>query len=113
MMGPLLSSFQHIVGPNMRATASAIALFINNLVGIGFGSLLIGILSDFLSEQFAEEALRYSLASGVIFYLVAAFLFLLAARHLEGSREPLPRALSKPSLSKSKSSVASDKEKIH
>jgi len=83
MMGPLLSSFQHIVGPNMRATASAIALFINNLVGIGFGSLLIGILSDFLSEQFAEEALRYSLASGVIFYLVAAFLFLLAARHLE------------------------------
>jgi MFS family permease len=83
MMGPLLSSFQHIVGPNMRATASAIALFINNLVGIGFGSLLIGILSDFLSEKFAEEALRYSLASGVIFYLAAAFLFLLAARSLE------------------------------
>ena len=35
MMGPLVSSLQHIVGPNMRATTSAIALFINNLVGIG------------------------------------------------------------------------------
>lgn len=86
-MGPLLSSFQHIVGPNMRATASAIALFINNLVGIGFGSLLIGILSDFLSEQFAEEALRYSIASGVIFYLAAALLFFLAARNLQDDWE--------------------------
>jgi len=83
MMGPLVSSLQHIVGPNMRATSSAIALFINNLVGIGLGNLLIGILSDFLSAQFAEEALRYSIASGVIFYLVAAILFLFAARNLE------------------------------
>jgi len=83
MMGPLISSLQHIVGPNMRATASAIALFINNLVGIGLGNLLIGILSDFLSKQFAEEALRYSIASGVIFYLIAAALFLYAAKYLE------------------------------
>ena len=83
MMGPLVSSLQHIVSPNMRATTSAIALFINNLVGIGLGNLLIGILSDFLSAQFAEEALRYSIASGVIFYLVAAILFLFAARNLE------------------------------
>jgi len=83
MMGPLVSSLQHIVGPNMRATTSAIALFINNLVGIGLGNLLIGILSDFLSAQFAEEALRYSIASGVIFYLVAAILFLFAAKNLE------------------------------
>ena len=72
-----------IVGPNMRATASAIALFINNLVGIGLGNLLIGILSDFLSKQFAEEALRYSIAFGVIFYLIAAALFLHAAKYLE------------------------------
>jgi len=83
MMGPLVSSLQHIVGPNMRAATSAISLFINNLVGIGLGNLLIGILSDFLSAQFAEEALRYSIASGVIFYLVAAILFLFAARNLE------------------------------
>ena len=83
MMGPLVSSLQHIVGPNMRATTSAIALFINNLVGIGLGNLLIGILSDVLSAQFAEEALRYSIASGVIFYISAAILFLYAARNLE------------------------------
>ncbi|MEL0238424.1 MAG: MFS transporter, partial [Gammaproteobacteria bacterium] len=75
MMGPLVSSLQHIVGPNMRATTSAIALFINNLVGIGLGNLLIGILSDVLSAQFAEEALRYSIASGVIFYIFAAIFF--------------------------------------
>jgi len=67
----------------MRATTSAIALFINNLVGIGLGNLLIGILSDVLSAQFAEEALRYSIASGVIFYIFAAILFLFAARNLE------------------------------
>ena len=89
MFGRLISTFQHVVDPNMRATASAIALFINILVGIGLGNSLIGLLSDFLSQRFGEEALRYSIASGVIFYLITAVLCLRAARYLESDWQNL------------------------
>jgi len=81
--GPVLAAFQQIVGPNMRATVSAIFLFINNLIGIGLGNLAIGALSDLLAVRFAEESLRYSIASGAIFYVIAAGLFILAARRLK------------------------------
>lgn len=83
LFGPLLSAFQHIVGPNMRATASAVFLFINNLIGIGIGNLAIGVLSDSLAARFAEESLRYAIASGAIFYVLAALFFILAAPHLK------------------------------
>ncbi|MEZ5983716.1 MAG: hypothetical protein R3C54_15560, partial [Parvularculaceae bacterium] len=82
-LGPVLSAFQHLVGPNMRATASAIFLFINNLIGIGLGNLIIGALSDGLKARFAEESLRYAILSGTVFYLAAAGLFLLAAPRLK------------------------------
>ena len=43
-LGPVLAAFQHIVKPNMRATASALFLLINNLIGIGLGTYLIGLI---------------------------------------------------------------------
>lgn len=86
-LGPVLSAFQHLVQPNMRATASAIFLFINNLIGIGLGNLLIGALSDAFTAQFAEEALRYAILSGVVFYLIAAGMFLITAPRLKDDWE--------------------------
>ncbi len=47
-LGPVLAAFQGIVPPNMRATASAVFLLINNLVGIGLGDLLLGAMSAVL-----------------------------------------------------------------
>lgn len=82
-LGPVISAIQHLVRPDMRATASAIFLFINNLIGIGLGTYAIGALSDVLQVRFGEESLRYSILSGTGFYIVAAVLLLLAARWLE------------------------------
>jgi len=82
-LGPVLSAFQHLVQPNMRATASAIFLFINNLIGIGLGNLAIGVLSDSLAVRFAEESLRYAILSGTVFYLIAATLFMITAPRLK------------------------------
>ena len=64
----------------MRATASAIFLFVNNLIGIGLGTYAIGALSDALTAQFGDESLRYSILAGTGFYIIAASLFFLAAR---------------------------------
>ena len=81
-LGPVLSAFQHLVTPNMRATASSIFLFINNLIGIALGNLIIGALSDYLSAEYGEESLRYAILSGTVFYLIAAVMFFIAAPRL-------------------------------
>jgi predicted MFS family arabinose efflux permease len=82
-LGPVISAVQHLVPPNMRATASAIFLFVNNLIGIGVGTLAIGAISDGLQGRYGDESLRYAILAGTSFYVVAAVIFLLSARRLE------------------------------
>ncbi len=81
-LGPVLCAVQHLVPPDMRATASALFLFINNLVGIGLGTTLIGALSDALRIHFGADSLRYAILAGTGFYVLAALFHLFAARHL-------------------------------
>jgi len=82
-LGPVISTIQHLVRPDMRAAASAIFLFINNLIGIGIGTYAIGAVSDLLQSRFGDDSLRYSILAGTGFYVIAAVLFLLAARTLQ------------------------------
>ncbi|MBT8471291.1 MAG: hypothetical protein KJN99_01725, partial [Marinicaulis sp.] len=65
------------------ATASAIFLFINNLIGIGLGNLAIGAISDTLKTQYGDESLRYAILSGAVFYVIAAALFIFTAPRLK------------------------------
>jgi len=81
-LGPVLSAIQHLVAVNMRATASAIFLFINNLIGIGLGTSLLGYLSDVLQAEYGQESLRYSIFAGTGFYIAATILFLWSARFI-------------------------------
>ncbi|MBT8077312.1 MAG: MFS transporter [Gammaproteobacteria bacterium] len=81
-LGPVISAMQHIVPPQMRATTSAIFLFINNLIGIGAGTVAIGMISDGLQARFGDDSLKYAILSGSVFYLVAAILLLVSARHI-------------------------------
>lgn len=82
-LGPVIAAVQHLAPANMRTTASASFLFINNLIGIGLGTWLLGLLSDALSAQYGEESLRYSILYGSGFYMVAALLYLIASRSLQ------------------------------
>jgi MFS family permease len=81
-LGPVLAAIQHLVPNNMRATASALFLFINNLIGIGLGTTLLGVVSDAMRVRFGAESLRYAILSGTGFYLIAAAFLVFAARHL-------------------------------
>ena len=86
-LGPVLAAVQHIVPSNMRVTGSAIFLFINNLLGIGLGTPLIGALSDSMHVRFGAESLRYAIVAGSGFYLIAAAFLLFASRRLEADWE--------------------------
>ncbi len=81
-LGPVIAAVQHIVPPNMRATASASFLFINNLIGIGFGIWLLGRISKVLTAAYGEESLRYSILYGLGFYLLSSLLYFIAAKRL-------------------------------
>ncbi|WP_114953315.1 spinster family MFS transporter [Sphingosinicella terrae] len=81
-LGPVIAAVQHIVPPNMRATASASFLFINNLIGIGFGIYFLGFMSDAMAAAHGEESLRWSILYGLGFYVLSGLLYLAAATRL-------------------------------
>ncbi|WP_395646501.1 spinster family MFS transporter [Terricaulis sp.] len=82
-LGPIITAFQHMAPANMRTTSSAAFLFINNLIGIGLGTYLLGQLSVMLHAQYGEDSLRYSILYGAGFYVAAAVLALIAAFRLK------------------------------
>ena len=82
-LGPVLSAVQHLVPAESRATASALFLLINNLIGIGGGIFFLGALSDSLTPIYGEDGLRYSMLYSLAFYVIAAALMALAARPLK------------------------------
>jgi predicted MFS family arabinose efflux permease len=82
-LGPVVTAITRLVPPEMRATASALFLFINNLIGLGAGTTVIGAISDALTETYGQEALRYSAMATTSLYALAALLMLLAARRLD------------------------------
>lgn len=87
-LGPVIMAIQQLVPPTMRALASATFLFINNLLGLGLGALVIGFASDQLAARYGSASLRYAILGGTVFYVLAAGLFLWAATRLRRDFEP-------------------------
>lgn len=74
---------QSLVRLRMRAAASAILLFILNIIGLGLGPQFAGILSDLLEPAFGIDSMRYSLlAIGAIAGPWVAFHYYIASKHL-------------------------------
>jgi len=72
-----------------RASASAILLFVINLIGLGLGPQAVGILSDLLRGEFGVESLRYAILILFTTYAWSTVHYFLGARSL---REDLLRA---------------------
>ncbi|MBW2275237.1 MAG: MFS transporter [Deltaproteobacteria bacterium] len=79
-VGPMFSTVQSLVRPDMRATTSAIMLFLLNIAGAVVGPMVVGSLSDSLSASHGQEAIRYALALVGIFGGFGALFFALATR---------------------------------
>jgi MFS family permease len=73
---------QGLARPEMRATSSAIALLIGNLVGLGLGPTLVGFINDALEPAQGALAVRTSLLLIALAALWGAAHNLLAARSL-------------------------------
>lgn len=75
-VGPSLAVVQTLARSDMRALASSLLIFVTNLVGLGLGPLVVGLLSDALSGKYGADSLRMAL-------LIAPPLFVWAAVHYE------------------------------
>lgn len=81
--GPIFSVTQSLARLRMRSVASAILLFIINLIGLGLGPWAVGILNDTVFRAHGPEAVRWSLASvTLLMNLWALVHFALGARTL-------------------------------
>lgn len=82
-LGPTFAMTQSMVPPAMRALASAILLFILNLIGLGLGPVFAGVLSDLFRGAYGEESIRYALfVLAVVGNLWSAFHYYMASRTL-------------------------------
>jgi predicted MFS family arabinose efflux permease len=81
-LGPAFGTIQNLAPMRMRALASAILLFIVNIIGLGLGPLLVGVTSDLLAGTFGGESLRYAILICTAAYFWAGAHFLLAGRSI-------------------------------
>lgn len=80
--GPTYSSAQGLVRREARAIASAVLLFMQNLIGLGLGPLFFGILSDLIKPYAGGESVRWVLYGAAWLGLVPAFFFWRASLRL-------------------------------
>lgn len=86
-LGPTFAMVQNLVGPRMRALASGLLLFIINLVGMGIGPWLAGLLSDHFTPEYGQHALRHALFLMGFLALWGVYHYWRAARTLEAGYE--------------------------
>jgi len=60
-LGPLGAAIQGFAEVRMRGVAVAISLFITNVIGLGFGPQVIGVVSDLLTPHYGTDSLRFAL----------------------------------------------------
>lgn len=81
-LGPCIATCHTLVPPAMRALTSAVLFFVLNMIGLGLGPFMVGIVSDLLAPHYGDQSLRYSMFINAQVGFVALLLFYLAARHL-------------------------------
>ena len=81
-LGPFIAVAHSLVPAPMRALNSAIVLFILNFFGLGFGPLVVGIISDLLEPSLGIESLRWALSIILLVNVVSATLFFAASRKI-------------------------------
>jgi predicted MFS family arabinose efflux permease len=80
---PVFTLMQRLVPDDMRATALAVTFLLANLIGMGAGSLIVGVLSDKLASIVGNDSLKYAMLIMSGLALVAAACFWQVSRFVE------------------------------
>jgi len=80
--GPAYGCVQGLVRPEARAIAASLVVFGQNLIGLGLGPLLFGVLSDWLQPMAGDDSVRWVLYGAAWLGLIPAFFFWRASLRL-------------------------------
>ena len=83
-LAPMFALTQALVGVRMRALAASILIFILNIIGLGLGPQITGILSDvlFAWTDLGPDALRWAMLMVLAFNVISAVLYIFAGKFL-------------------------------
>jgi MFS family permease len=85
---PAIYATAHLIcGNARRSTAIAVMFFFANLIGLGGGPLVTGILSDMLGARYGAMGLRFAMMGIVALLVPAAALFWIASKHIIEGKE--------------------------
>ena len=79
--GPFFAALVSVVPPVMRSQAVALIGIVTSIIGAAIGPLFAGSVSDYFSDIYGADALRYALLAMTAMVLVAGILFWRAASH--------------------------------
>ena len=86
-LGPSFAMTQGLVTLRMRSVASAILLFMLNIIGMGMGPYVIGVISDVLEPAYGVSSLRYALCIALIANLWATVHYFAGAKMIREDLE--------------------------
>lgn len=81
-LGPSLAVSHSLVPASMRALTSAVFFLVINLVGLGFGPLVVGFVSDQLKPTMGVESLRWAMSIVLVVGAASTILFFATAKKL-------------------------------
>jgi MFS family permease len=82
-LGPSINVAHSLVPASLRAITSAVLFFVLNLVGLGFGPLVVGMISDLLTPTYGTQGLRWAMSVVLMVSVAAVLMFLGGARKMK------------------------------
>jgi MFS family permease len=89
-LGPSIAVVHSLVPASMRALSSAILFLVLNLIGLGFGPLVVGMISDLLKPALGAESLRWAMSIVILVGVVSSILFFKSAKKLVSDLQTKP-----------------------
>ena len=74
-IGPTYAAVQTLTPAHLRSQASALLLLLLNLIGLGLGPVLVGMLSDGLTNIYGAQAIRYAMLISLVTVVIGSYLF--------------------------------------
>jgi len=75
------TAMQELVPVRMRAMASAVMLLCLTLIGIGFGPVILGLISDYYNPSLGANSIQRALTIILVFNVLSIVFYIDAARH--------------------------------
>jgi len=91
-VGPTFALMQRLVPDSMRATTLAVVMLLANLIGMGLGPQVVGILSDWLMPVAQQDSLRYAMLVMSLVAFWAAYHYWLVGRTVQEDLSAVARS---------------------